>query len=93
MVVFIRTLVLGGAHGGRSLSSNQDGPLRTADETLCGEAGGEKPCDHIVRRAGVGRATDPGRHLPLRAAAAAQRQHMLPALFSGLIYAVELRLE
>lgn len=30
-------------------------------------------------------------YLPLRAAAAAQSQHMLPALFAGLIYSMELR--
>lgn len=50
----------------------------------------KKSCDRIVRRAGVERAMNPGHHLPLWAAAATQSQHMLPALFSGLIYAVEL---
>lgn len=35
MVVFIRTLVLGGAYRGRSLSSDRDGPLHTANKTLC----------------------------------------------------------
>lgn len=94
MVVFIRTLVLGGARRGRSLSSERDGPLHTTDKTLCREVGEEElggSCDHIVRRAGVERAMNPGHHLPLWAAAATQSQHMLPALFSGLIYAVELR--